>query len=135
MRLPTLCDHGEITVESFAGDGGISSPEYIEARRKVRVVVGSKWRHGTEAAFDKTTVTMQLTDGRVLTETVDRYEMPGTSRARLSQDEIREKFEANCRRAGFDGAAVYAGGSRIAEMGSIREGLALTAREAVRAGA
>ena len=121
-----LCDGGNVTVESFAGDGGTSSPEYRNVLDRLRVKVGPKWRHGTEAAFANTTVTVRLSDGRTVSNTVNRYEMPGTPKSRLTPEQIREKFEANCARAGLDGGALYGLWSRLPEMASVREGLATT---------
>jgi len=120
-----LCEHGNITVESFADDA-VDDPAYRDLLGKVRVGVGSKWGHGTEAAFEDTTVTLRLKDGRVLSETVNRYAMPGTRKAPLGTEAIREKFEANCRRAGLEPGPLYERWSDVGTITSIREALSLT---------
>ncbi|MPZ98905.1 MAG: hypothetical protein GEU80_06105 [Dehalococcoidia bacterium] len=125
-----LCDHGDITVESFADDA-VSEPAYRDLLSKVRVAVGSKWNHGTEATFEDTTVTLRLKDGSVLSESVNRYAMPGTRKAPLDTAAIREKFEANCRRAGLESDALYERWSDIGAIGSVRDALAATAPVAV----
>ena len=128
-----LCDGGAVTVESFAGDGGVTSPEYVEARSKVRVVVGPKWRHGAGASFEDTTVTMRLKDGRTLSQTVDRYHMPGTRHMPLDRSQVVEKFVANCRRAGFDADAVLGPWSDLYNLGSVREAIAVATQQPAQA--
>src|SRR5690606_36259978 len=121
-----LAEGGEVTVDTFA-EGGVNAPGYLAARDKVRVKIGSKWQYGGEASFEDTTVTIRLKDGRELQATVDRYAMPGTRHQPLPDCSVKAKFDDNCRRAGFDPSVVYSHWSRIGQVVSMQDSIAVAA--------
>jgi 2-methylcitrate dehydratase PrpD len=119
---------GDVTVDTFNPDA-VGDARYLAVKDKVRIRIGSKWDHGGEAFWPATTVTMRLTDGRTLTHSTDRYTMPGTRAQPLSADAVREKFVANCTRAGVDGAAAYAAWSRLPESRNLSEAIGSVTRK------
>jgi len=66
---------GEVWIDSFS-DESVHGPEYLEARKRVAIVVHPEWPAGRADA--RTPVTLKLRNGRIFTREVDTPREPNT---------------------------------------------------------